>query len=91
LRVRVSAADALLHAAAELEGGDPASAKMAKQFAAAVGMQVAEEAVQLHGGIAVTAEHPTHLFLKRALLNQQLGDGPDREEVAIARALVASY
>jgi alkylation response protein AidB-like acyl-CoA dehydrogenase len=27
---------------------------------------VAEEAIQLHGGIGFTWEHPAHLYLKRA-------------------------
>jgi alkylation response protein AidB-like acyl-CoA dehydrogenase len=31
-----------------------------------VAVHVAEEAVQLHGGIGMTWEHPLHLFLKRA-------------------------
>uniref|UniRef100_UPI0036F36251 acyl-CoA dehydrogenase family protein n=1 Tax=Fodinicola feengrottensis TaxID=435914 RepID=UPI0036F36251 len=31
-----------------------------------VAVTVAEEAVQLHGGIGFTWEHPAHLYLKRA-------------------------
>ncbi len=38
---------------------------------------VAEEAVQLHGGIGLTAEHHCHRFQKRALLNGVLGGTND--------------
>lgn len=33
---------------------------------------VAQDSVQLHGGIGFTWEHVCHLFLKRARLNQSL-------------------
>ena len=35
-----------------------------------VAVLAGEEAVQLHGGIGMTWEHPTHLFLKRAKADQ---------------------
>ena len=38
---------------------------------------VAEEAVQLHGGIGLTAEHHCHRFQKRALLNGVLAGTSD--------------
>jgi alkylation response protein AidB-like acyl-CoA dehydrogenase len=47
--------------------------KQAKSLACSVYFRVAEEAVQLHGGIGMTSEHVCHRFLKRALLNAQLG------------------
>ncbi|MBW8755956.1 MAG: acyl-CoA/acyl-ACP dehydrogenase, partial [Sphingomonadales bacterium] len=37
----------------------------------------AEEAIQLHGGIGLTDEHHCHLFMKRAMLNLQLGGSLD--------------
>ncbi|MET9502881.1 acyl-CoA dehydrogenase family protein [Streptomyces sp. NPDC006622] len=39
---------------------------VAQAYAASVAVHAAEEAVQLHGGIGMTWEHPAHLYLKRA-------------------------
>ena len=33
-------------------------------------VHAAEEAVQLHGGIGMTWEHPAHLYLKKAKADQ---------------------
>jgi alkylation response protein AidB-like acyl-CoA dehydrogenase len=53
-----------------------------KSQAASVYYAVAEEAIQLHGGIGLTSEHPCHLFMKRALLNTTLGGEADAWEAA---------
>jgi alkylation response protein AidB-like acyl-CoA dehydrogenase len=55
------AADAL----ATGEDADVAVA-VAQAYAAPVAVRAAEEALQLHGGIGMTWEHPVHLYLKRA-------------------------
>ncbi|MFF6862670.1 acyl-CoA dehydrogenase family protein [Streptomyces ardesiacus] len=39
---------------------------VAQAHAARVAVHAAEEALQLHGGIGMTWEHPVHLYLKRA-------------------------
>ncbi|MET7294704.1 acyl-CoA dehydrogenase family protein [Streptomyces griseoloalbus] len=39
---------------------------VAQAYAASVAVRAAEEALQLHGGIGMTWEHPVHLYLKRA-------------------------
>ncbi|MFF7791641.1 acyl-CoA dehydrogenase family protein [Streptomyces sp. NPDC007991] len=39
---------------------------VAQSYAASVAVHAAEEALQLHGGIGMTWEHPVHLYLKRA-------------------------
>ncbi|MBT3154020.1 acyl-CoA/acyl-ACP dehydrogenase [Streptomyces sp. CHD11] len=39
---------------------------VAQAYAAPVAVRAAEEALQLHGGIGMTWEHPVHLHLKRA-------------------------
>ncbi|MFG2632498.1 acyl-CoA dehydrogenase family protein [Streptomyces sp. NPDC048362] len=39
---------------------------VAQAYAAPVAVHATEEAVQLHGGIGMTWEHPAHLYLKRA-------------------------
>ncbi|MFQ6142566.1 acyl-CoA dehydrogenase family protein [Streptomyces seoulensis] len=56
-----NAADAL----ARGEDADVAAA-VAQAYAAPVAVHAAEEALQLHGGIGMTWEHPVHLYLKRA-------------------------
>ncbi|MGW1810170.1 acyl-CoA dehydrogenase family protein [Streptomyces sp. NPDC002078] len=42
------------------------SVAVAQAYAAPVAVHAAEEALQLHGGIGMTWEHPIHLYLKRA-------------------------
>ncbi|MGZ3114191.1 acyl-CoA dehydrogenase family protein [Streptomyces sp. H62] len=39
---------------------------VAQAYAGQVAVHAAEEALQLHGGIGMTWEHPVHLYLKRA-------------------------
>jgi alkylation response protein AidB-like acyl-CoA dehydrogenase len=48
-------------------GGDvDVAVAVAQAYAAPVAVHAAEEALQLHGGIGMTWEHPVHLYLKRA-------------------------
>ncbi|MFE1249805.1 acyl-CoA dehydrogenase family protein [Streptomyces sp. NPDC058735] len=56
------------NAADALSSGQDAevAVAVAQAFAAPVAVHAAEEAVQLHGGIGMTWEHPAHLYLKRA-------------------------
>jgi len=42
------------------------SVAVAQAYAAPAAVHAAEEALQLHGGIGMTWEHPVHLYLKRA-------------------------
>ena len=50
----------------------PLMASLAKAYACEVYAKVAEDALQLHGGIGFTWEQDCHLFLKRAKLDQAL-------------------
>jgi alkylation response protein AidB-like acyl-CoA dehydrogenase len=43
---------------------------VAQAFCGDVAVRAAEEAIQLHGGIGMTWEHPAHLYLKRAKADQ---------------------
>jgi len=94
LKAATAAADALLFDALRKVEGDVGGAqaelkaKGAKQFATSTFMRVAEEALQLHGGIGMADEHPCHLYLKRALLSEQLGRG-DVYAADIAVGLIA--
>ena len=58
----------------------PVSAALARLAASEAFCTVAGEAVQLHGGIAITWEHDMHLYFKRAHSSAQLF-GPPREQL----------
>ncbi|MFF1874379.1 acyl-CoA dehydrogenase family protein [Kitasatospora herbaricolor] len=49
-----------------------------------VAVRAAEEAVQLHGGIGMTWEHPVHLYLKRAKADQLALGAPGRHRASLA-------
>ncbi|MCL2541679.1 MAG: acyl-CoA/acyl-ACP dehydrogenase [Nocardioidaceae bacterium] len=70
LYVAVESANAAARYAAAALAADDADAELAVHLAASycgdAAVQAAEEAVQLHGGIGMTWEHPAHLYLKRA-------------------------
>ncbi|MEU6804561.1 acyl-CoA dehydrogenase family protein [Streptomyces neyagawaensis] len=57
-----NAADALATGSDDID----VAVAVAQAFAAPVAVHAAEEALQLHGGIGMTWEHPVHLYLKRA-------------------------
>jgi len=58
----------------------PASAALARLAASEAFITVAGEAIQLHGGIAITWEHDMHLYFKRAHGSAQLLGAP-REQL----------
>ncbi len=76
LKTVLTAAEALLWSRAT---GEATHVQMGalKAHCAETYRRVAEEAIQLHGGIGLTLEHPCHLFLKRAFLNCALGGDAD--------------
>jgi alkylation response protein AidB-like acyl-CoA dehydrogenase len=65
-------------------------AKKAKYLSCSVFSRVAEEALQLHGGIGMASEHPCHLFLKRAMLNEHLGTQGGGYEADIAEHFLSN-
>lgn len=100
LRALVGAAEAQLHAGLALVSGSnydfrpgPES-RRAGQAAMLMAIEaysaVAEESLQLHGGIGMTAEHSCHRYLKRALLDEHLGRGRDCYELALGEELLVS-
>lgn len=94
LKALTEAADALLVDSLDRVGeltcdseslaGAEMMGRAAKQLACTAYMTVAEEALQLHGGIGMTAEHECHLFLKRAMLNEHLGGQQACYDVGVA-------
>lgn len=74
----------------ETIGSEEAALKgtMAKLLGCSAFARVAEESLQLHGGIGMASEHPCHLFLKRAMLSEHLGRGGDSYEQELAAAFL---
>ncbi|ASU85100.1 acyl-CoA dehydrogenase [Nocardiopsis gilva YIM 90087] len=78
-----NAASAVAGAADDAEG--ELSAAVAQAFVSRVAVTAAEEAVQLHGGIGFTWEHPAHLYLKRAKSDAIALGTADRHRLALSR------
>jgi alkylation response protein AidB-like acyl-CoA dehydrogenase len=88
MKTWLSAAEALFWSRAADPAAGLAELGALKAYAASVYRAIAEDAIQLHGGIGLTMEHHCHLFLKRATLNAALGGDADHwEEHAGRRAL----
>lgn len=87
MKIAVAAAEALLwnRCAGELT---PVQAGALKALATTTYLRIAEEAVQLHGGIGLTAEHACHRFLKRAFLDAALGGDADHWWAESGRAVL---
>jgi alkylation response protein AidB-like acyl-CoA dehydrogenase len=85
-RMALSAAQALLWRGAGDPNEQPTRCAALKAHACRVAVEIAEDSVQLHGGIGLTMEHHCHLFLKRALLNAALGGSTDLLEEEVGRA-----
>jgi len=75
------------YAAATLAAGDPdwlVAASVAQAYCGDLAVYAAEEALQLHGGIGMTWEHPIHLYLKRAKADQLALGLPGVHRAALA-------
>ncbi|HSX67765.1 acyl-CoA dehydrogenase family protein [Nocardioides sp.] len=81
-----SASAAARYAAAALAAGEdlPVAAHVAAAYCGDVAVHAAEEAVQLHGGIGMTWEHPAHLYLKKAKADQLAFGTPGAHRAALA-------
>ena len=94
LKIGLEAASGLCGYAAEMmDAGDAERAvwaSSAKFYACDTYVNVAAEAVQLHGGIGYTWEHECHLYLKRARLNQVLfGTSNEHKDEIAERVFMA--
>lgn len=81
------AAAAARYAAAALAADDEDVAvgvALAQAYCSDVAVRAAEEAIQLHGGIGMTWEHPAHLYLKRAKADQIAFGTPGRHRARLA-------
>ena len=61
----------------------------AKSYIGERGPELAQECVQLHGGIGVTYEHDLHFFLRRVTLDRLLYGTPAEHRRMLARALTS--
>lgn len=75
-----NAADALARSDAEAE----LAVSVAQAYCSDLVVLAAEEALQLHGGIGMTWEHPTHLYLGRAKSSQLTFGIAERHRAHIA-------
>jgi alkylation response protein AidB-like acyl-CoA dehydrogenase len=90
LKTQVVAAEALLWKRAVDADATVIDLGALKALASDVYRMVAEEAIQLHGGIGLTEEHNCHLFMKRAMLNLQLGRSLDEWRERAGRQALAA-
>jgi alkylation response protein AidB-like acyl-CoA dehydrogenase len=90
---QASSWSSVLYAAAALdEDADeaPRTASITKAYVSRAAREVAHGAMQVFGGIAVTAEHPAHRFLRRIVVRErQFGDAAQHER-ALGRELATT-
>jgi alkylation response protein AidB-like acyl-CoA dehydrogenase len=90
---QASSWSSVLYAAAALDedaGDARRTASIAKAYVARAAREVAHGALQVFGGVAMTAEHPAHRRLRRIVVREgQFGDAAHHER-AIGRALAAA-
>jgi alkylation response protein AidB-like acyl-CoA dehydrogenase len=90
---QASSWSSVLYAAAALDeqAGDAArTVSIAKAYVGRAAREVAHGAMQVFGGIAMTAEHPAHRFLRRIVVrDRQFGDAAHHER-ALGRSLAAA-
>ena len=90
---QASSWSSVLYAAAALDEGAgeaPRTASIAKAYVSRAAREVAHGAMQVFGGIAVTAEHPAHRYLRRIIVRErQFGDAAHHER-ALGRELASA-
>jgi alkylation response protein AidB-like acyl-CoA dehydrogenase len=65
------------------------AAHVANGYASSAGLAVVEATVQMFGGIAITWEHASHLRLRRALFDRQVGGDESVQYAEVARLRLA--
>jgi alkylation response protein AidB-like acyl-CoA dehydrogenase len=68
----------------------PEAAAAAKAYAAEAAVDMCERAIQTHGGIGFTWEHPLHRFYKRALWIASFMGWPAAQRARVAEALLGT-
>lgn len=80
-------------AAARLDANqaDPALSSMAKWYCAEVAVQVADEAVQLHGGYGILEEYNVAHYWRNAKVLEIFEGSKEVEKVIIAKKIIGKY
>jgi alkylation response protein AidB-like acyl-CoA dehydrogenase len=65
----------------------PLAASTAKVFCGETGLRVAADAIQVHGGIGFTWEHPAHYYFKRAKSTTLMFGDPGSRRALVAKAI----
>jgi alkylation response protein AidB-like acyl-CoA dehydrogenase len=90
---QASSWSSVLYAAAALDedaAEAPRTVSIAKAYVSRAAREVAHGAIQVFGGVAVTAEHPAHRFLRRiAVRERQFGDAAHHER-QLGRSLAST-
>ncbi|EIE98808.1 acyl-CoA dehydrogenase family protein [Saccharomonospora glauca] len=82
------AADVLASSEAFDPGSDvEVAVAVAQSYCASAAVHAAEEAIQLHGGIGMTWEHPAHVYLKRAKADELALGTPGRHRAHLAEVV----
>ncbi len=91
MATEIEAAELLLHKAASLKNQGKRMTKigaMAKMYASEMGVRVATEAIQIHGGYGYTKDFPVEKFYRDAKLNT-IGEGTTEiQKLVIAREIL---
>ena len=74
---------------AERDDEASVAAAAAKAYAAEAAVVACEAAIQVHGGIGFTWEHPLHRFYKRAIWLEGFGQRPPDLRLEVANLLLA--
>jgi len=91
LKIRHRAAEALLWSYAQDQEAGRVDYGGLKALCCDLYEEICQEAIQLHGGIAVTEEYDCHRFLKRATLNSQLGGLSDHWDALVGSEKLSAF
>ena len=75
--------------AAETTAPTPEAASAARSYIGEQGPELAQQCVQLHGGIGVTYEHDLHFFLRRVTVDRLLYGTPAEHRRLLAALQIA--
>jgi alkylation response protein AidB-like acyl-CoA dehydrogenase len=91
---KTEAARSLYYRAAsklDMNRADPALSSMAKWYCAEVAVQVADEAIQLHGGYGILEEYNVAHYWRNAKVLEIFEGSKEVEKVIIARKILGKY
>jgi alkylation response protein AidB-like acyl-CoA dehydrogenase len=94
MATRTEAARSICYQAASMiDAGkaDPALSSMAKWYCAEVAVQVADEAIQLHGGYGILEEYDVAHYWRNAKVLEIFEGSKEVEKVIIARKLLGKF